>query len=239
MSDTTNNSPTPAERLSTTLARYRRLLLIIGALAVVGVLGAVLAYQIHDNRMENAAREAELLREDFQEWSRVNPATADEAEIAQRVRLEERIRERAGTLLDDFPRSYGALVALRILADLSWEQEDYQDVIEFSLSIVNRFSNSHLAGSALANAAAAAEELGRPEEAVGYLGRIADGEGSPTAEKPRALFNLGRLSEQLGEHQQALLYYNRLVDDHPGGNWTNLGRNRIIWLTSQGADADT
>jgi tetratricopeptide (TPR) repeat protein len=240
MSDTTKSTPTLADRLSTFLSRYRRLLLVIGALVVIGVLGAVLAYQVHENRMEQAAREAELLRADWREWSRVNPATADDEELAVRARVEERIRDRADTIIDDFSRSYGALSALQILADLAWEQEQYEDVLAHSLRIIDRFPNSHLAGTALANAAAAAEEMGEPEKALEYLRRIAEGEGgAPTAEKPRALFNLGRLSEQLEEPREALRYYNQLVDEHPGGSWTNLGRNRIIWLTSQGAGTDT
>ncbi len=238
MSDTRKqDTPTTAERLSSFLGNHRKFLLILGTVLVVGIFAAVVIFQVVDNRIEQAAREAELLVQDWERWT----ATAKEGEdsTSDLQDLESSIRTRAEGILADYSRSYGALRALQVLTQLEWKLDNYAAARDRSLEITERFPRSHLVGTALANAAAASEELGDVDEARSFLDRIVAGEGAPTAEKARALFNLGRLSELEEQPSRALQYYNRLVDDHPDSNWTNLGRNRIIWLTSQGVRADT
>jgi tetratricopeptide (TPR) repeat protein len=235
MSDKRIDSTTRAEKLSAFLQSYRKLLLIVGAAMVVSVFGAVVAYQVYDTRMERATREAELLTEDWEEWNRTVSGDDD----AQLKAAETNVRSRAEALISDYPRSYGALRALQILTLLEWELENYDEVRITALKLVESFPRSHLAGTALVNAAAASEAAGDSAEARRLLDRVAGGEGAPTVEKARALFNLGRLAEEAGSPTEALEYYSRLVSEHPDSNWTNLGRNRIIWLNSTGVGAES
>ncbi|TVR69797.1 MAG: hypothetical protein EA427_07350 [Spirochaetaceae bacterium] len=235
MSDRKTESLTTSERLAAFLSGHRKLLLIIGALMLVSIFGAVVIYQVYDSRMESAARAAELLSQDWEEWQRLNRAEDGDPASA----LETRIRNRAQATIQDYPRSYGALRSLHILSMLEWELENYDALHETALELVERFPRSHLAGTALVNAAAASEEMNDRAEARRLLERVAAGEGGPTLEKARALFNLGRLAEEEGSPGEALDYYNRLVEEHPDSNWTSLGRNRIIWLSSRGLGAES
>ena len=82
-------------------------------------------------------------------------------------------------------------------------------------------------------------ETGDTEAARELYGRIVSLEDTANLERPHALFNLGRLAEAAEETDLALEYYNQLIDEHPDSNWTNLGRNRIIWLTSQGVGSES
>lgn len=234
MSDSKHNTPGFTDRLTTALSRYRRFLLWFGLALVIGVIGSVAIFQVLETRHETAAREAELIATDWEAWE--NTAADDTDRLSA---LESGIRTRASALLQDHPRSYGSLRTLHILAQLEWALGNHTASRDRALEIPNRFPDSHLVGTALTIAAAAAEESGDLEEAREYLRRIATGEGAPTAEAPRALFNLGRLSEATEAFSEALDYYNQLIDEHPTSNWTNLGRNRIIHLTSQGVAADT
>lgn len=235
MSDRRTETLTTSERLAAFLSGHRTLLLVLGAALLVSVFGAVIIYQVYDTRMERAARAAELLAQDWEEWQRLSRTGEEDALAA----VETRLRDRAESTIRDYSRSYGALRSLHILSLLEWELENHEALRETSLQLVDRFPGSHLVGTALVNAAAASEEMGDPAEARRLLERVASGEGAPTLEKPRALFNLGRLAEEAGESMEALEYYNRLVNDHPDSNWTNLGRNRIIWLSSRGGGAES
>ena len=49
---------------------------------------------------------------------------------------------------------------------------------------------------------------------------------------PRAYFSLGRALETLGKPDEAVTAYNAGIDRFPDSNWTNLGRDRIIYLAS-------
>ncbi|WP_018525256.1 tetratricopeptide repeat protein [Alkalispirochaeta alkalica] len=217
-----------ADTLKVFLGSHRKPLFGISIALIALVFASVVAYQVHHNRQEQAARQAEEISESWLSWQN-----------EQDDQSETDIREAIETLLAAHPRSYGALRALHILMLLEWEMEQFEEAEAAGLRLAEAFPRSHLTGAALATAAAAAEEQGDPARAREILSRIARGEGSPTAEEPRALFNLGRLAEELQDYDEALEYYNRLAGDHPESNWTKLARNRIIWLTSQGGSANT
>lgn len=220
-------------RIASFLSGHRTVLMIVGAILIVGIFGAVGAYQIVENRADRAARDAELLLQDWEAWQ----GAADDSD--ERSGLEESIRNRAASLQEDHQRSYGALRSWHVLASLEWQLGNYSDSRQAFEALASRFPESHLAPIALAGAAAAAEEAGDISGARELLLQLADGTAVPSAERRRALFNLGRLAEESGELPEALGFYNRLVDEFPSDNWTNLGRNRIIALTVQGVRGDT
>ena len=222
--------PELSERIAAFFSHHRRILMILSVVLIVGVFAAIAIYQVQENRADRSARQAELLVQDFQRWQDSGDARDSAAEEA--------IRADAASIQNDFSGTYGALRALHTLGRLEYELENYGAAREAFLEIVIRFPESHLVAIALAGAAAAAEEEGETALAREFLTRIADGEGEPSIEQGRALFNLGRLAEQAGDFTAALDYYQQLSDRFPSGNWTNLGRNRIIALTIEGVRSD-
>jgi len=228
MNDTTEGKQPLSQRIGDFLHRYRTVLLVGSVVLLGGIIVAVAVYQFLDNRAERAARAVELVQERFDDYE----ALSDEEKAASSVPDE--IRADIADIRDRYGRSYGDLRARWILASLEWELENYGEAEELYVSIVEDFPRSHLVGVSLAAAAAAAETRGDTDAAEEFLLRLADGEGLPNSEQSRALFNLGRLAESTEDWQTAYRYYNRLVDEHGQSSWTNLGRDRIIWLTSQG-----
>ncbi|SIP99991.1 hypothetical protein SAMN05920897_102155 [Alkalispirochaeta americana] len=217
-----------SETLKVYLGSHRKLIFGITLGLIVLVFGSVVAYQIHHNRQEQATRQAEEITEAWISWQQERDDQA-----------EREIREAIEAVRSSYPRSYGALRALHVLMLMEWELEQFSEARKTGLMLADGFPRSHLAGAALASAAAAAEEEGDLEEAKAILLRIARGEGAPSAETARALFNLGRLSEELKTYDDALDFYNQLAGEHPESNWTKLAKNRIIWLTSQGGSSNT
>jgi tetratricopeptide (TPR) repeat protein len=232
MSDTTTETRSISHRIGAFLTRYRTVLLVVSIVIVGGIILAVGVYQLLERRAENAARSAELLEERWDEWRALPEEERAESPIVSDI------RDTVAEIGAQYERSYGDLRARSILASLEWQLERYEEARSAYLSIADEFPRSHLAAISLAGAAAASENLGEIDRAREYLERIASGEGAPSSEMPRALFNLGRLAETDGDYDTALEYYNRLVDEYGGGSWTNLGRDRIIWLASQGLGTD-
>jgi tetratricopeptide (TPR) repeat protein len=230
MSDSSNNQPTFSDRLISFISRFRKALIFGGSAILVLIIAAVVVAQVVSARNDASIREAERLQELWSEFDQ-------QGERAEQS--EEEIRQTINEIIDQYPRTYGALRARMILAELEWGLENWQAAHDAYMAVVEEHDRNHLTGPALFSAAAAAEETEDLDRARELYGRIVDGDGAPTAEVPHALFNLGRIAEAQADIDLALEYYNRLIDEHDGSNWTNLGRNRIIWLTSQGAGADS
>ena len=224
MSDQTNSGRSDWIAIVTRL----RIPLIVVSLVVVGVIIAgVAVFQVIERRNETATRAVEQLEATAQELLR-DLGTAELAASAQFTDLADRL----SALLEEYEGTYAEQRGLWLLASLSYEAGDYTTARDHYTQLVLRFPDSYLVAPSLASAAAAAEAEGDPSAAAQLLQRIAD--GAPSPNQPQALFNLGRIAEQRGAPIEALGHYNRLVDEHPGSNWTNLGRNRILRLTIQG-----
>lgn len=205
--------------------------LIVSSIALIGaIIASVAVFQIIESRNETATRAIEQLEDEVQELL-FEVASEDLATSEQFVELNGQIT----SALEDYAGTYAEQRGLWLLAALNYEAGSYDDARERYTQLADRFPDSYLVAPALASAAAAAEVAGDFAGAAQLLQRLADGEGAPSANQPQALFNLGRIAEQQGTPIVALNHYNRLIDEHPGSNWTNLGRNRILWLTTQGA----
>lgn len=213
------------------IATRLRTPLIVSSIAIIGaIIASVAVFQIIESRNETATRAIEQLEDEVQELL-FELAAEDLATSEQFAELSEQITG----VLEDYAGTYAEQRGLWLAAALNYEAGNYDDAQMSYTQLAERFPDSYLVAPALASAAAAAEVAGDLEGAAQLLQRLADGEGAPSANQPQALFNLGRIAEQQGTPVVALGHYNRLVDEHPGSNWTNLGRNRILWLTTQGA----
>ena len=224
MSDQTNSGRSDWIAIVTRL----RIPLIVVSLVIVGVIIAgVAVFQVIERRNETATRAVEQLEATAQELLRDLGA----AELAASAQFTD-LADRLSALLEEYEGTYAEQRGLWLLASLSYEAGDYTAAGDHYTQLAARFPDSYLVAPSLASAAAAAEAEGDSAAAAELLQRIAD--GAPSPNQPQALFNLGRIAEQRGAPIEALGHYNRLVDEHPGSNWTNLGRNRILRLTIQG-----
>ncbi len=230
MSDSSTHSPGFTDRLIAFLSRSRKALIIGGSALLVAIIAAVIVAQVMTARNDASIRAAERVQD---LWSEFDPSSGESEEA------EAELRNEITQVIEEYPGTYGALRSRMILAELEWTQENWDAAQDAYMAVVNEHRQNHLTGPALFSAAAAAEQSEDLDRARELYGMILDGAGDPTAETAHALFNLGRIAEAQDDVGLALEYYNRLIDDHGASNWTNLGRNRIIWLTSQGAGADS
>ncbi len=239
MTDGTEKAPLSV-RLNTALGRHRTAIIVVSAAIVVIIISSVIAFNLSQRRMERSIAAAEEIQLLYEEWSAANDAGTDGPDAAAEPggqpgttdTTEETLRTKIDAVVEGHPRGYAATRARFVLAQVEWERGDFEAAHAAFLAVAEGDAESYLAPIALFNAAAALEETGDVEGAIELYRRVA-GSTVPNVEAPRALFALGRLSEGQGDREGAIEYYNRLIDEHGGSNWTNLGRNRIIWLNSQ------
>ncbi|MFA7566657.1 MAG: tetratricopeptide repeat protein [Alkalispirochaeta sp.] len=221
---TTKTPPSTTERLQTFLGSNRKLLTIISIVIIGGIVASVGISQWLDAQAERSAEAAEEIQE---LWESYRDESTDEAEATLRSAITEAV--------ENHPRRYASLRALFVLGELEFSLGNYEASLESYEKLAALHGRSYIEPTALAAAAAAAEETGDIELARELHGRVVEIQDVPNLERPHSLFSLGRLAETQGDVDLALEYYNRLVDEHGSSSWTNLGRNRIIWLTSRGS----
>jgi tetratricopeptide (TPR) repeat protein len=245
MSDHGSEKRTLAETLNNTLTRYRTGLLIGSAVLIVGIIAAVAIAQWLNVRTERSAAAAEEIEDLWEDWQAARSDDANGTETSdgapsseERLEIEERLRAAITSTREDYENSYGGLRAGFVLGLLEWETGNFAEAETAFRALADAHADTYIEPIALANAAAAAEETGDTEAARELYGRVVALEDTANLERAHAVFSLGRLAEGAEEHQLALEYYNQLLDEHPDSNWTNLGRNRIIWLTSQGVGSE-
>lgn len=207
--------------------RFRTPLIVIMAVIIVGLIAFFVGSEVRESRLQSSLELVEEVQADYQEWTSLEAGSDESAESA------EELLGAIGEVIDRYPRSYAAQRALFIRGSLQFEQESWDAAASSFESVAERFPESYLAPVSLANAAAALEEAGDEDAAAALWQRVVDDYGQDAAETARALFSLGRIAEGGGEFSEAAVYYNRLLDDFPGSSWTNLARNRIIYLTTE------
>jgi len=125
--------------------------------------------------------------------------------------------------------------AWSMVASIHGRLEEWAEAEAAWLSAARATSRSYMAPIAYFNAAVAAEEQGRAEEAIShYASSIAAPAGFFAA--PRAQFSIGRLREEaLGDYPAAIEAYRDVVSGWPNDMaWANLARSRIIALETMG-----
>ncbi|MFO8063565.1 MAG: tetratricopeptide repeat protein [Spirochaetota bacterium] len=217
-----------ADAVSQFLTRYWKIILGILVIVAVALIGVFTYLEIRSARENAAARAFEELQDDYESWQ--------EAEEEERESLEDTVYSQIEEITGEYSGMYAASRARIIGAEIYWEKEEWDEAAAEYETVADEFSNSHIGPVALFNAAAAEEAGGQLESAAELLDtfveRYADGE--PTPELTRALFARGRVYEQLEDFDSAADSYERLVDEHSDSSWTNLARNRIIALKTQG-----
>jgi len=117
-----------------------------------------------------------------------------------------------------------------IIAQIYSGREDWSKAEEAWRNAAKAGPKTYLAPAAFFNAAAAAENQGKIEDAIVLLEKCVSYKFNfPAA--PRAQFSIGRLNEQRGNIPAAIAAYRAiLADEHLSKieNWANLAQSRII-----------
>ena len=123
---------------------------------------------------------------------------------------------------------YPAGRAWAVIAMIHSGREEWAMAEEAWIAGAKAASKTYLAPAALFNAAAAAEEQGKLEDAIELLQECIS---HPVAfvSASRAQFSIGRINEQLGNYSEALEAYRAVMTMRPViGIWSNLAQSRII-----------
>ncbi|MAG14191.1 MAG: hypothetical protein CMN78_06305 [Spirochaetales bacterium] len=209
--------------LSSAVHRFRFVLLgILGAITVFVITWFIVA-AVQENRLESSTVLAELAQDKFDAWF------AEEDEELSKGLAEELFAD-IDRIIDLYPKLYAAQRAEFIRGRYFFEIEQWEAAAESFERMANTFPKSYLAPPALVNAAVAYEETDDFQRAKGMYNRVLSEYPERSSEIPHILFSLGRLSESADTKENALSFYNRIVDEFPTSGWTNLARDRIIYL---------
>ena len=198
----------------------RKIIFISGGVILALVIGFIVFLSVYDVLNKKAIENVELLAARYEElrFSISDEEYTDEVDAL----LEE---------LELFGQKSFGIAAARAFSyagRIYSSREDWQSCEEAWLNASQKGNKTYLAPIALFNAAVAAEEQGKVEQAIEYLQKSVDHPFEfPAA--PRAQFNIGRLNEQLGDNQAALEAYRAILinwQDMPV--WPQLARSAIL-----------
>jgi tetratricopeptide (TPR) repeat protein len=125
---------------------------------------------------------------------------------------------------------YAGGKAWSIIGSIYGEKKDWPAAEAAWVSAANAAKKTYLVPLAFFNAAAAAEEQGKTEDAIGYYSSCLAGEADFSG-APRAQFAIGRLRESQGDTGAAIEAYRAVISGWSYDNiWPSLARSRIIAL---------
>ena len=218
-----SGSDTFLQRLASIVHTLRYVLLgTLGALVVLIVTWAIVI-EVRSNRTESATILAERAQKTLDEW-------IDEEDEEKKALIAEALQGNLLSIIETYPRLYATQRAYHIQGSFLFRSEQWEAAARSFLELAEQFPKSYLAPVSIVNAAVSYEEAEQYERALETYRRIVDEFASVSPEIPRVLFSLGRLSETIGTTEQALEYYTRLADEYAASSWTNLARDRIIYL---------
>ena len=219
----TSGSEKILQRLSSAIYNLRYILIsVLGAIAIVAIVWAIVT-GVTGKRTESSTVLVERAEQKFEAW-------IDEEDEEAAATIAEELQIELARVISEYPRLYAAQRAYHVLGSFLFRTENWLPAAESFLELADRFPKSYLAPVSIINAAIAYEEAGNLQKAVEAYLRVTNEYASKSPEVARVLFSLGRISEALGSPEEAIDYYNRLVDEYTSSSWTNLARDRIIYL---------
>lgn len=195
----------------------RKVLAAVLALAAAAVIVFIASYAVKDALGKRAIARVEEYARRAGELAAADDADADPL-------LEE---------LNAFARKnfgYAAARAYSLAAGIYADREEWAAAEQAWLAAGKKAPEIFLAPFTLYNAAVAAEEQGKLDEAAEYHALCAGYQGiNPAA--VRSQFSIGRIRERQNDREGALEAYRKVVQNWPSdSNWTNLAQSRIIAL---------
>ncbi|MBG0766211.1 MAG: hypothetical protein PWP25_1442 [Sphaerochaeta sp.] len=218
---------TLAERIEGSLngffGRNKKTLIVVALIVVVGLATLGIVLSVSQNNLQEQFNEIDQLEASYVELQ----AMGSDNEAYQ-----ETYDELVASLTDLAGKGskYPSQKAEYLLGMIAFQDEAYQKAIDSFLSVYSNADGSYLGSLALANAAAAAEELGNDSLALEYYTKIIDEFGFTAAESPKALFGQARLQEKSGNTELAKATFQQLADQFPTSEFAKLAINRVALL---------
>ncbi|MXI86207.1 tetratricopeptide repeat protein [Sphaerochaeta halotolerans] len=218
---------TLAERIEGSLngffGRNKKTLIVVAIIVIVGLATLGIVLSVSQNNLQEQFNEIDQLEASYVELQ----AMGSDNEAYQ-----ETYDELVASLTDLAGKSskYPSQKAEYLLGMIAFQDEAYQKAIDSFLSVYSNADGSYLGSLALANAAAAAEELGNDSLALEYYTKIIDEFGFTAAESPKALFGQARLQEKSGNTELAKATFQQLADQFPTSEFAKLAINRVALL---------
>lgn len=217
--------PSVHSRLNDFLRRNRAAVISVFAAGLLAVVVAAV-WTITDERIAaRSARALEAAEASLQEWYGMEPGPAATEKANEILAALDSIRSKYG-------RRYAAQKAVVLAGRVQARNGDWAAAERLFREAADLRKDSLLAGFALQEAAAAAEERRDTQAAIELWTRVIDTAGAVGI--PHAHFALGSLYEETKQYGQAREQYEKLAAAYPENDWTKLSRNRIILLKSQG-----
>lgn len=218
--------PSIHARLNDFLRKNRTAVLIVFAAALLAVVAAA-AWTVVDDRVDTRSAQAlEKVEVSLREWYEMEPGPAAAEKANEILAALDAIRSKYG-------KRYAGQKAAVLAGRIQARNGDWVAAEKLFLQAVDLNNGTALAGFALQEAAAAAEERGDTKTAIELWTRVVESAGV-SAGIPHAHFVLGTLYEESKQYDQAKAQYEKLTAAFPENDWTKLARNRIILLKSQG-----
>ncbi|MDR0487351.1 MAG: tetratricopeptide repeat protein [Treponema sp.] len=123
--------------------------------------------------------------------------------------------------------------AWSLIAQIHGTRSEWPQAEDAWRSAAEAASKTYLGPAAFFNAAVAAEEQGKREQAIEFYGKCVS---LPVEfpQAPRAQFAIGRLYEELDDFPAAIEAYREILTKWPNINtWVNLARSRVIALETR------
>ena len=128
---------------------------------------------------------------------------------------------------------YAGGKAWSLMGSIYGETKDWPAAEAAWVSMANAAKKTYLVPLAFFNAAAAAEEQGKTEEAIAHYSASLTA-AIDFSNAPRAQFAIGRLRESQGDTAAAIEAYRAVISDWPYDRaWPSLARSRIIALEAE------
>lgn len=197
--------------------RYRKHL-IAGAVAVVVVVLAVVAFALWSASRERQAQE--VLAEAVAAYG--GPA----AEAAGETGDPARARELFEQLHDDYGSTDAGAVAAVYLGREAASEGDLERARELWEDYLDAHPEGLLAANVRVNLIALDRAAGRGEEVVARLEEMLEDEDRPLPEDV-VLYQLATTLDELDRPEEAEAHYQRLADEYPGSPYGQLARQKV------------
>ena len=208
------------EKITFFLHKYRKILLALVIIIVVGIAFSVAFFTIRGTMEKKAIAKVEVFERRINEEG----ILYGDAYSAEATALLDELNTFAASTF-----GYAAARSYFLAADIYFARKDWKMAEESWVNAAQKTPKIYLAPVSLFNAAAAAEEQGNKEAAIVHLKESLDYKGIfPAAARVR--FNIGRIHEELHEREKAKEAYLALIENNPDSPWANLAHNRLIML---------
>jgi tetratricopeptide (TPR) repeat protein len=210
------------EKLVDFIQKNRKFLLAAVLGIVVVFIGLIAGITIRETLQTKAIRTVEGFRERYEDLrNEINEEAAKEEEVQALV-------DELKTFVSG-NGSYAGAQGYALLGNIYGDKKSWAEAEDAWTNAARKAAKTYLAPVSFFNAAAAAEEQGSIEQAIGLYTECIGYPDFPAA--PRAQFAIGRLEESLNNYEAAITAYQGVVNTWQNDrDWVNLAQSRIISL---------